>query len=408
MSTAKSFNSENKVTQPYSPSELVDLRHKNAGLTESARANLSEFFTHLIDHEVMIARISTTGTDTRIQLQHLNGMTEQREAHSELPNALKALCDLLPDVSAEDFQSHTFQAITDDYTQDVSCLCLESPHGDQWIVRARAADPVPTVLDNLGIDANELRHIRKALLEKRGLITIGTPHRQHLEDWQRAVCRELCTPDRWVVSLSPRLLEDFPRVAQTVIPAGERWDQRLWQLASQTEANVIVLADDGTHDFCPSQLGVLAERCLLIQIIQAPDIQVLANRTPSGTQVHRVVMHHPVRCLCDHCSQPHPNPSRVDYGFLDRALPTLSDGVNAWLSASQSTHFKKPSGCEHCASEGYHGERCVIDAIGDPATLQNVAEKIDLHALASARMSALIEMARRGEISLDEVRRLVG
>ncbi len=407
MSAAKSFNSENRVTQPYSPLELVDLRQEHAGLSQSVRASLSLFFTHIIDHEVMTARVANTATETRVQLQNLNGVSEQRETQSALPEALRALQNLLPEVSHTDFQSHTFQVITEDYTQDVSCLYLESPHGDQWLVRARAAEPVPMLLDSLGIEANELRHIRKALSEKRGLISIGTAHRQHLEDWQRAICRELCTPDRSVVSLGPRLLEDFPRIAQSVIPAGERWDQRLWQLASQTDANVIVLADDGTHDFSPSQLGVLADRCLVVQIIQAPDIQVLANRTPSGTQVHRVIMHHAVRCLCDHCSQPHPNPSRVDYGFLDRALPTLSDGVNAWLSASQSTHFKKPSGCDHCASEGYHGEKSVIDAVGDPATLINVAENIDLHAIASARMSVLIEMARGGGISLDEVRRLL-
>jgi len=263
------------------------------------------------------------------------------------------------------------------------------------------------VLDTLGLPNDELRHVRKALTEKRGFISIGTPRRRHLEDWQRAICRELSSPNRSVVSLAPRLLEDFPRVSQSVLPSGERWDQRLWQLASQTEADVIVLCDDGTHGYAPDQLGILAEKSLIIQILQTPDICSLVKRTPAGSNIHRVVMYQPVRRLCPECCEPHHNPSRVDYSFLDRAMPTLSDGVGAWLSASQSTHFKQPCGCSSCTPSGYKQELCVVDSIGDPSTLANVAEQYDQHALASERMSSLLDLARSGYICLDEVSRVV-
>lgn len=406
MSTAQSLKSVERNVQPHSNVEIVDLLNAPKGLSKPACVRLGDFFDQIIKNEVLNARVSVDKDSVRIQLQVLNCAEEYREDSLELSEGLTAL-HKLSDECSSDFNALTLHLITENHNLDIHSVRIESAHGDQWVIRARKVEPVPTVLDTLGLSNDELRHVRKALNEKRGLISIGTPRRRHLEDWHRAVCRELSSPDRSVVSLAPRLLENFPRVSQTILPSGERWDQRLWQLASQAEADVIVLCDDGTHGYSPDQLGILAERCLIIQILQTPDICTLAKRTPAGPNIHRVVMHLPVRRLCDECSKPHHNPSRIDYSFLDRAMPTLSDGVSAWLSASQSVNFKQACGCSSCTPAGYKAELCVVDSIGNPSTLKNVAELFDEHAIANNRMSNLLDLARGGDICLDEVRRLI-
>jgi len=405
MLTAQSIDSKKSVIQPHSPIDSVDLTGTNKRLSASDCLCLSEFFTHTIASEALSVRVSFDKGETRCQMQHLNGATEIRTKGNPLETALSTLYALDP-TTTSDMGGLTLHVSTETEKLDVNLVHLDTAHGDQWIVRTRIANPIPVVLDTLGLETSELRHLRKALSEKRGLISIGTPHRRHLEDWHRAVCRELCAPDKSVISLAPRLLEELPRVSQTILPPGDRWDQKLWQLASQTDADVIVLSDDGTHGYAPDQLGVLAERCLVVQILQTPDIGCLTSRTPQGRHVHRVLMHHPVRRLCQECVEPHNNPSRVDYGFLDRTLPTLSDGVSAWLSANQTTRFKKPGGCNECNTSGYSGELCVIDSVGDTATLTNAAEKVDLCSLDSSRLEKLIGLAEDGVICLDEVRRL--
>ena len=406
MPTAQLLKSAESKVRPHSAIESVDLQNPPKGLSTSAAKRVGEFFNQMIANEVLSARVSEDNDTVRLQLQLLNDSEEYRENSLELSEGLSALRKLSKE-PLTDFSAVTFHVTTEQRSLDINCVHLACAHGDQWVIRAREVEPVPTVLDTLGLSNDELRHVRNALAEKRGLISIGTPRRRHLEDWHRAICRELSSPNRSIVSLAPRLLEEFPRVSQTLRPSGERWDQRLWQLASQTEADVIVLCDDGTHGYSPDQLGILAERCLIIQILQTPDICALVKRTPPGPHIHRVVMHLPVRRLCDECSKPHHNPSRVDYSFLDRAMPTLSDGVNAWLSASHTTNFKQPCGCSSCTPAGYKSELCVVDSIGDPSTLKNVSELFDEHALANDRMSNLLELAREGDICLDEVRRLI-
>lgn len=406
MLTAQSTKSIKSELQPHSPVDAVDLTRPSKRLSASACECLSAFFNQMITFEALSARVSFEKGATRYQLNQINGVDEFREDSSLLKEALSTLYALDP-TTTSDMGGLTLHVVTESAKLDVSLVHLDTAHGDQWIVRARTVNPVPVVLDTMGLKTSELRHLRKALTEKRGLVSIGTPNRQSLEDWHRAVCRELCTPDRSVVSLVPRLLEELPRVSQTILPPGDRWDQKLWQLASQVDADVIVLSDDGTHGYAPDQLGVLAERCLVVQILQTPDIGSLTFRTPRSRHVHRVVMHHPLRSLCPECKEPHNNPSRVDYSFLDRALPTLSDGVNAWLTANQSTQFKKPAGCEACHSTGYSGELSLIDSISDAATLMDVANNVDLYSLDTARAEKLVEMASDGVIGLDEVRRLV-
>jgi len=406
MRTSQSVKSEENNVQPHSDIDTVDLLNAPKGLSKPACARLGKFFDKIIENEVLNARVSEDADSVRIQLQTLSGVEEYREDTLELSEALKALQRLTKD-SPSNFNGLTVPIVTEHYRLDVSWVHLASAHGDQWVIRAREVDPVPIVLDTLGLSNDELRHVRAALSEKRGLVSIGTPRRRHLEDWHRAVCRELSSPDRSVVSLAPRLLEDFPRVAQTILPSGERWDQRLWQLAGHAEADVIVLCDDGTHGYSPDQLGILAERCLIVQILQTPDICSLANRTPAGPNIHRVVMHLPVRRLCGECSEPHQNPSRVEYSFLDRGMPTLSDGVSAWLSATQAVNFKKACGCPSCTPAGYKAELCVVDSIGDPSALMNIAELVDEHTLTSDRIANLLELARCGDICLNEVRRLI-
>lgn len=406
MPTAQSFQPAERNVQPHSNTDTVDLQNPPEGLSKAMSLRLGDFFDQLVHNEVLSARVSKDNGSVRVQLQLLSGVEEYREESLNLSEALTDLGALSPKPLTS-VDSVTFHVVTEKHHIDINCVRLVSGHGDQWVIRAREVNPVPTVLDTLGLSNDELRHVRNALTEKRGLISIGTPHRRHLEDWHRAICRELSTPNRSAVSLAPRLLEDFPRVSQTILPSGERWDNILWELAGQADADVIVLCDDGTHGYSPEQLGTLAERCLIVQILQTPDFASLAKRTPAGQYIHRVVMHLPVRRLCGECSEPHYNPSRVDYSFLDRAMPTLSDGVSAWLSASQSTHFKQPCGCDSCSPAGYKKELCVVDSVGDPSTLKDVAELFDAHTMSNERMANLLSLARDGEICLDEVRRLV-
>lgn len=407
MLTAQSTQLKTSEVQPHSPIDAVDLTAPTKRLNARACERLNELFSQMLASEALSARVSFDKESTRYQMHHINGTSEMRAEGNDLNEALSSLYALDP-TTTSDMGGLTLHVITEDEKLDVNLVHIDTGHGDQWVVRARTVNPVPVVLDTLGLDVSELRHLRKALSEKRGLVSIGTPHRRHLEDWHRAVCRELSSPDKSVISLLPRLLEDLPRVSQTILPPGDRWDQKLWQLASQAEADVIVLSDDATHGYAPDQLGVLAERCLVVQILQTPDLESLISRTPQRRHVHRVLMHHPVRHLCPECREPHNNPSRVDYNFLDRALPTLSDGVSAWLSANQTTHFKKPAGCEVCNNTGYSGELCIVDSIGDAAILTKGIENADLHRLDSARIEKLVDMASDGSLCLDEVRRLNG
>jgi len=383
-------NSVPQNALPHPAADTVDLRQDSADFPKSAQACLSAFLDQLVETDVLIARLSLDSeSHTRYQLQFLSGVEEYREENSDLFDAISSL-RALESKSAEQIGGVTHHVLTEHYSVDVQHVHLPSSSGDQYILRARLIEQVPMILDTLGLDNVELRHIRNALSERRGMVSIGTPHSRHCEDWQRTICRELSAPDRSIVALAPRVLEPIPGVIQTELPPGERWDQRLWQ-----------------HGFAPDQLGVLAERCLIIQILQVPDIAALARRTPIGSNVHRLVMHQPMRRLCSACSEVHSNPSRMDYSFLDRALPTLSDGVNAWLSASQTMHFKKACGCDECASTGYAGEVCIVDAVSDAESIMQINESPDCPTMTLARTTKLVEKAREGELCLNEVRRVL-
>jgi len=392
--------------QPFSHYEPVDLSQTGAGMTEPARNALREFLNQLIADDALSAHVYTkSGAVIQYQIKHLNTVEEIRCENVELHHALAALRALL-DSPSTDITTATLHVTGSQQELDLNFTHLPSPHGDQYVLRVQVIDPVPMVLDTLGLPHNDLRLLRTALAEPNGLISIGTPHRRHLENWQRALCRELSAPDRSVAALVPRLLEEIPRVSQSEFPPGQRSDQRLWQLASQTDTNVFILVDDGTHGYAPDQIGVLAERSLVIQVLQVTHTSALLQRTPSHSRVHRVIMHLPLRMLCQDCCETQTNPSRSEYPFLDRALPTLSDGVNAWLAASQSIQFKKAAGCKSCNGAGYTGERCVVDAIKDEAILKDPANLVDMHQLNISRTARMIEMAREGEISLDEILRL--
>lgn len=408
MPTAQSFNTTLEKVQPYSPIDAVDLRQSVAGISESGRSCLVDFLDNIVHSDVLKVHLTADNGSLRCQISQLSGVEEFRDDQSNLLDALAQLCSLAKGSSpAAEFGGLTLHITTEHRTVDLHCINLSSIGSDNWVLRAREINPVPVVLDTIGLEHDELRHLRRALTERRGLISIGTPHRRHQEDWHRAICREVCSPELSVVSLAPRILEALPRISQTVLPPGEHWDKRFWQLASHSEADVIVLSDDGTHGYAPDQLGVLAERCLVVQILQTPDIGALAHRTPTGANVHRVLMHLPVRRLCSKCSEPHSNPCRTEYGFLDRVVPTLSDGVSAWLSASQSMRFKKACGCKDCASLGYHGELCVTDSISEPALLKNPAELIDEQVLSASRTTKLVGLASAGDVCLNEVRRVL-
>lgn len=406
MLTSQSTTRINSEAQPHSPIDAVDLTTASKRLSGADCEYLTELFSQMVATEALSARISFEKGNTRLQFKHLNGTTEFRNRDTDLQTALNALCALDPNITS-DIVGLTLHVLTENMKLDVDLVRLDAAHGDQWIVRARIVNPVPIVLDTLGLEPNEVRHLRKALSEKCGLISIGTPHRRHLEDWHRAVCRELCSPDKSVISLVPRLLEDLPRVPQIILPPGDRWDQKLWQLASQADADVIILSDDGTHGYAPDQLGVLAERCLVVQILQTPDIASLSSRTPQGQNVHRVIMHQSIRKLCPECKEPHKNPSRAQYSFLDRALPKLSDGVNAWLAANQSSNFQKPGGCFNCHDTGYLGELSIVDSIGECKTSKNTTNNGYIYRLNCTRIEKLIDIAREGKVCLDEVSRLI-
>jgi len=404
MPASQSSQSAVLNVQPHSVVDAVDLRRAVSGMTASNTAVLTGFFDALVDADALSVRLALDSDGSlRCQTLYVNGSEEARNEDSELLDALKVLRSFEP-TPASELGGVTLHVITERHDLDVSYISLSAEQDNQVVLRGRAVEPVPTLLDTLALGNDELRHIRSALTESKGLLSVGTRHRRHLEDWQRAICRELSAPDRSVVSLAPRLLEELPRVSQSVLPPGERWDQRLWQLASAADADVLVLIDDGTHGYAPDQLSVLAERCLVVQILQVPDFKTLVGRTPHTDKVHRMVMHWPLRKLCEHCSEAHSNPSRVDYPFLDRALPTLSDGVNAWLSASQTLCFKKPQGCSECHSSGHAGETSVVDAMADTTEL---SAEFDLHDIKTQRTHSLVDLARQGDISLDEVRRIL-
>jgi len=392
--------------RPYTPVDTIDFREAPEGMSDAVCETLAAFFDRIIATEVISVRLTTENdTITRCQFQHLNGVEEYREQYTELHDALAALRNLDKALNTE-IAATTLHIQTKQQDLDVNYVHIPSPQGDQYLLRVRVVEPVPASLETLELSNTEMRHLRNAFKESTGLISIGASHRHHLEDWQRAISQELTAPDRAVLSLAPRLLEPLPRITQTVLPAGERWDQRLWQLASQAAADVILLVDDGTHGYAPDQLGVLADRCLVIQLLQVPDISKLADRTPTSANVHRMVMHLPLRRLCKDCREPHPNPSRNKYTFLDRTLPTLSDGVNAWLSASQSDTFQQASGCETCSDTGYRGELCVTDSVSNRTALEDGAA-LDLQALSTDRAERLMELAKNGDVCLDEVRRVL-
>jgi len=269
-------------------------------------------------------------------------------------------------------------------------------------------------LDHLGLDNHSMGAIRRLAAKPHGMLLVTGPTGSGKTTTLYAAITEIHTGRDKIVTIEDPVEYRLPRVLQ--IPVNEKkgltFARGLRSILRHDPDKIMVgeIRDDET-----AQIAVQAALTghLVFTTVHANNVfDVLGRFLHMGVDAYSfaaalngIVAQRLLRINCPHCA--------VD------VEPANDELLAAGLTAEQVTgwHFKAGPGCGQCRGAGYKGRKAVAEVlILDDALRELIAERAPISALKQRAaqvglrplVKTALEMAARGETTLEEVMRVAG
>ncbi|MEE9322789.1 MAG: ATPase, T2SS/T4P/T4SS family [Granulosicoccus sp.] len=277
-------------------------------------------------------------------------------------------------------------------------------------------------LDEIGFDNAQLIALREHLTEAPpGWLMVVCNDTEANATTVRAIAQELNIPDRKMLCAEPALHPSLPRITQLVMDSNVSDAQQMcWWQACQLNLDVALLAVPLNHQALkPLQAQALDNLLVVHGVTAQQPAQAIQQLLATGVtpfwiagSVTKVIVQQVVRLLCPHCHSTMELDRESEEALHALTTPVAQD-VNSWLKATMQHSYRQGEGCEHCHHTGHIGQRNVYDIVSlNPDIVRALVQQdIPLALTELNRESQLpmrvLELARRGEIALSEVLRIV-
>jgi general secretion pathway protein E len=269
-------------------------------------------------------------------------------------------------------------------------------------------------LDNLGLDAHTIAHIRRLASKPHGMLLVTGPTGSGKTTTLYGAITEIHTGRDKIITIEDPVEYRLPRVLQ--IPVNEKkgltFARGLRSILRHDPDKIMVgeIRDDET-----AQIAVQAALTghLVFTTVHANNVfDVLGRFLHMGVDAYSfaaalngIVAQRLLRVNCPHCAvNVVPSAEELELADLTR------EHVSSWI-------FKRGQGCGHCRGVGYKGRKAVAEVLVlDDALREMIASQAPISVLKERAMQnglqplahACLPWVARGETTLDEVARVAG
>jgi len=282
-------------------------------------------------------------------------------------------------------------------------------------------DHRPT-LDHIGFDNAQLIALREHLREAApGWLMVACSDTEASATTVRAIAQELNIPDRKMLCAEPALHPSLPRITQLIMDSNVSDAQQMsWWQACQLNLDVALLAVPlNDQALKPLQVQALDNLLVVHGVAAQQPAQAIQHLLATGVTpfwvagcVTKIIVQQVVRLICPHCHSIVELDGESEEALHALTTPVAQD-VNSWLKASMQHSYRQGEGCEQCHHSGHIGQRSVFDIVSlTPEIVRALVQQDTPQALTmlnreSRLPTRVLELARRGEIALSEVLRVV-
>jgi type IV pilus assembly protein PilB len=294
---------------------------------------------------------------------------------------------------------------------DLRVSVLPSSHGESMVMRLLDKEKGLVSLSELGFAEEDQQRFQRIIARPNGIVLVTGPTGSGKTTTLYAALKELNRPDRKLITAEDpveyqipginqaqvhvkigltfaRILRAMLRQAPNVILVGEIRDKETAEVAIQASlTGHLVFSTLHTND-APSALTRLVEMGVAPFLVSASVTAVVAQRL--------------ARQLCPECRMKY-EPDEVELASL---------GLKRELLAGQPLYRER--GCAACESTGFRGRKGIFELLQMDGRLRDMTFRGEPHlkireeAIASGRMSTLLEDGRRKVISgMTSVRELL-
>lgn len=294
---------------------------------------------------------------------------------------------------------------------DLRVATTPTQHGEAMVLRILDRRDVSLDLDMLGITANAVRRLRRAITQPHGIVLVTGPTGSGKTTTLYSALRELNAPTRKILTIEDPIeytlegvnqVQVKPQIGLTVASALRsflRQDPDVMLVGEIRDAETVNVAVQAalTGHLVLSTVHTNSAAGAMVRLLDMGAEPYLLASTVTAVVGQRLV-----RKLCEHCREP-----VEDVQGLMHSLQLLDAPFNAVAY--------RPKGCSQCRGTGYRGRSCIAEVLevtegirqrilarDDEKALERIAVQEGMRTL---RMESL-EAAARGLTSFEEVMRV--
>lgn len=403
--------------------DTLDVRAIEAAAAKPQRGawrHLADVFKQAARQHCNQFCIEPDATLWRIRYRTIDGYDES--ILSDPSQMIWALNALQSQLWGEDFHTLTHRTarfcwVSEPFNLAVTLRVVHTVNGDMLQFKTEPMTPMPPLLDELALPAEQLGKLRARLAQRRGMLLVTSAEPHLLDDTLLALNQALISPDLNLLSISNRHRYSLPRTTQ--IELANLTDKQLtdtWKHAMDSFHNAILInacVPDQFHEQLANTCdqGVMA--ILAMPVANAADTMQLLNarvirRAPLHRAVTTVINHFLVESLCEHCAG-RATLNAEEQQWLEQSRTPVTENVISWLADGNTEHFMSANGCDKCHGTGKRAPLSVYDIIyRDDKTHQfPTGAAAASPERPKALQRQLMSLAKAGTISLSEVMRVL-
>jgi general secretion pathway protein E len=314
-------------------------------------------------------------------------------------------------------QDGSFRVLAQERPIDLRVSVMPSVHGEDAVIRILDKQSVieasgRLTLDALGFDAAALAAMRDLVQAPHGLLLVTGPTGSGKTTTLYAALSESYTGRDKIITIEDPVEYQLPGVLQ--IPVNEKKGltfARGLRSILRHDPDKIMVGEIRDRDTAEIAVQSALTGHLVLSTVHANNVfDVFGRFTHMGldpyalaSALNGIWAQRLVRLNCPHCTRPY-EPGAADLQRL--ALPA---------QAAQAYRFMQGAGCGDCRGTGYRGRRAVAEVLRlDDELREMIAGKEPIRRLKDAARrrgmrnlaEVALELVRRGETTLEEVRRV--
>ena len=303
---------------------------------------------------------------------------------------------------------------------DVRLSTMPIVYGEAVVMRLLDHSGGILRLDKLGLEAELMDRVRKAIGKPYGLLLVTGPTGSGKTTTLYAALNELNKPERKIITVEDPVEYQLPRINQVQVNSKVGLDfARVLRTTLRQDPDVILVGEIRDKETAEIGLRAAITGHLVLSTLHTNDAISTATRLIDmglesymvAAAVHGVLSQRLVRKICEKCVTDHA-PDAGEQAWLKQMwLKNTAEG------ATQTIGLKRGAGCVACNYTGYRGRVAVYELLELNEVLADALRRKDYTefknaALAQADYQPLVysalKLAESGETTLAEVIRISG